>query len=215
MNTVLAGISTYRGAVAAGEKVYFLNKACPKGHNDLRYTSNRNCLACVALRSRQWYSDPVNADRVTAKNKHWWVTRKDEEFVRNREWRIANAERVKETTRAWRAKNKERFKEKGLEWARANKPRKSAYLNAYRARKRNNGGAHTFLDVEALLVAQRDRCVACRKTLSGKYHVDHIIALKNCGSNDRQNLQILCPSCNSTKSARHPIEFMQSMGWLL
>ena len=35
------------------------------------------------------------------------------------------------------------------------------------------------------------------------------------GSNDKANLQLLCPTCNAKKSAKHPIDFMQSRGLLL
>ena len=35
------------------------------------------------------------------------------------------------------------------------------------------------------------------------------------GTNQRTNLQLLCPPCNLSKSAKDPIDFMQSRGFLL
>jgi 5-methylcytosine-specific restriction endonuclease McrA len=84
-----------------------------------------------------------------------------------------------------------------------------------RARKRAAVGTFTAADITDIRRLQRDKCAACRRPLRGKGDIDHIIALSGGGSNDRRNLQLLCHSCNSSKQARHPIEFMQSRGFLI
>ena len=35
------------------------------------------------------------------------------------------------------------------------------------------------------------------------------------GEHDDSNIQLLCPPCNSSKQAIHPIDFMQRKGFLL
>lgn len=62
---------------------------------------------------------------------------------------------------------------------------------------------------------QRWRCVVCRRDIKDKYHLDHIYPLAKGGAHAEENLQLLCPSCNLKKSAKDPIEFMQSRGFLL
>lgn len=62
---------------------------------------------------------------------------------------------------------------------------------------------------------QRWRCAACSKDIKDEYHVDHIEPLSKEGEHIPQNLQLLCPGCNLNKSAKDPIEFMQSKGFLL
>jgi 5-methylcytosine-specific restriction endonuclease McrA len=70
--------------------------------------------------------------------------------------------------------------------------------------------------VEFLMKAQRSICPACRATLAkGNYHLDHIKPLARGGTNHQTNLQLLCPPCNLSKSAKDPIDFMQSKGFLL
>jgi 5-methylcytosine-specific restriction endonuclease McrA len=46
-------------------------------------------------------------------------------------------------------------------------------------------------------------------------HIDHIQPVARAGTNDRSNLQLLCQPCNSSKGARDPIVFAQSIGRLL
>ena len=74
---------------------------------------------------------------------------------------------------------------------------------------------HTATDIIDLLAAQKWKCAACRKSLKDGYHVDHVVPLARGGGNGKSNLQMLCPKCNMTKSARDPVEFMQSLGFLL
>ncbi len=69
--------------------------------------------------------------------------------------------------------------------------------------------------VKELMTLQRECCAVCRDLLNSKYHLDHIVPLKLGGEHERMNVQLLCPACNVRKSARDPIVFMQSRGFLL
>lgn len=67
---------------------------------------------------------------------------------------------------------------------------------------------------ERIVYLQAGRCACCRKRLAD-FHVDHIVPLARGGTNDRRNMQVLCPSCNLDKGANDPIEFAQRQGRLL
>lgn len=69
--------------------------------------------------------------------------------------------------------------------------------------------------IPRLLELQKWKCALCHKNIRDSYHVDHIIPLKLNGKHDPSNLQILCPSCNLRKSAKHPVDFAQERGLLL
>jgi 5-methylcytosine-specific restriction endonuclease McrA len=69
--------------------------------------------------------------------------------------------------------------------------------------------------IPALGDAQRWKCAVCRTSVRKGYHVDHIQPLARGGKHEPLNLQLLCGSCNVRKSAKDPIAFMQSRGFLL
>ena len=169
------------------------------------------CKACVIEYRGK------NAARISAKRK---------------EYRAAHAEEISAYMREYRAqyreKNREMLVQKSIEWARAtpekrktiarrwreNNPEASrAIVRNRRAKMRLLPGKHTADDIRDIGEMQRWRC-ACCKTKLVQYHVDHVIPVASGGSNDRSNLQLLCPPCNQSKNARDPVEFMQSRGFL-
>lgn len=97
-----------------------------------------------------------------------------------------------------------------------------AYLkaNPEKAREwaRRRRGAMSRLPigtVKKLGVMQRWRCAVCGCSVKGAFHVDHILPLALGGEHAPQNLQLLCPTCNVRKSAKHPVDFMRERGFLL
>lgn len=83
------------------------------------------------------------------------------------------------------------------------------------ARKNRIVGSFTLGDIEEIYALQREKCAICRRNLRHKFHIDHIIPVSRKGSNRRSNLQLLCASCNLSKWAKDPIDFMRSLGRLL
>lgn len=62
---------------------------------------------------------------------------------------------------------------------------------------------------------QKNKCAICRTSLEDGDHLDHIMPLAKGGKHVPSNLQLLCPSCNVRKSAKHPVDYMQEIGMLL
>lgn len=85
-----------------------------------------------------------------------------------------------------------------------------------RARKAGRGESFTHQEVIGLHARQKGRCAVCAARVPiTKAQRDHVMPLALGGGNSIRNIQLLCRPCNQSKHARHPIEFMQSRGFLL
>lgn len=69
--------------------------------------------------------------------------------------------------------------------------------------------------IEKLYLLQKGKCACCKSKLGNKYHLDHIVPISKGGSNTDENVQLLRDICNMNKSAKDPIDYMQSKGYLL
>lgn len=104
---------------------------------------------------------------------------------------------IYENTKKYRKQNPEKVKE---------------YTQCRRGRKLGrlpNGTIKSIFDL------QKGHCAICKIKLDKTYHVDHIYPISKGGKHHPQNIQLLCPSCNIRKSAKDPIQYMQSRGFLL
>ncbi len=141
-------------------------------------------------------------------------------------YRAANIEKCRQAQKNWYNKDHERAIAVKNAWTKRNKEASSAIKAKWRhanicktkeiavSRKSANGN-HSGEEVKVLYAKQKQKCACCYIALDDKYHKDHIIALKNGGTNDIANIQLLCQRCNLRKGARDPIEFMRSSGFLL
>jgi 5-methylcytosine-specific restriction endonuclease McrA len=64
-----------------------------------------------------------------------------------------------------------------------------------------NGGSFTYEEWISLCARFGNRCLACGE--HKKLTVDHVLAVSLGGTSDISNIQPLCHSCNSRKSAKH------------
>jgi 5-methylcytosine-specific restriction endonuclease McrA len=134
-------------------------------------------------------------------------------------YRAQNRDKLKERQAASRARNPEETRAKknawSKTWAKANPAKRSVFRRNRRARELTAEGSHTIEDVRRIYAAQKGKCACCKTKVGNTYHVDHIQPLSKGGSNWPSNLQILCPTCNLSKSDRNPVEFMQARGLLI
>lgn len=197
-------------ATRQGLKRYFTGKPCKRGHIAERGVASRACLECVSSASLVWWHQ----------NKQRQLERQHaDQKRRNAAARIRRAKNpLKERVwrKAWREKNRDKARLYETRYH-AKRPEVTKSKNRNRkARKCAASGSHSAADIAALLRAQRWRCAWCSGRLAKTgYHVDHVLPLVLGGANGRDNLQILCPSCNTSKGAKHPLQFAKEHGRLL
>lgn len=195
---------------------YYTGEPCKYGHLAPRMAVNGTCRECARIKT---------AARLGA----WKLANPQQAKERTAAWAKANPDRHREYEKAYYEKNKFVVIARAKQWREAH-PEEAAASAARglqrnlighraqqaerRSKQRNAPGKFTKEDVEALLSLQGSKCGHCNKRLV-HYDVDHIIPLALGGSNDRRNLQILCPKCNRRKGAFHPVEFAQREGRLL
>ena len=215
-----------------------------KSRKDGIYVTCKTCIAGYGIHHRADNKQKINAAAaeryrknsvsIRKKNAEHYRKNKDSVAKRNALWAEKNPGKVASSKKAYYEKNKDVVKAKAVQWARLNPEKILAMARAYRmsnpdkmaANSRNRRalvrqaeGTHMAADVHAIFDKQRGLCASCNVRLirSGKqkYHVDHIMPLSLGGSNWPANLQCLCPTCNLSKSAKHPSDWAKQQRKLL
>ena len=80
-------------------------------------------------------------------------------------------------------------------------------LNA-RAKQARASGWLGPADLRGCILESGGRCEWCGKpVVNAAFELDHIISLKQRGSNSVENLAVACPDCNRQKGQKHPARF--------
>ncbi|MGZ4621463.1 MAG: HNH endonuclease [Blastococcus sp.] len=185
---------------------------CPIcGGPRVRYNgSSPRCKPCLAAKMRRRYQ--TNEQHRTADN------------ARSRAWREANRERHRELVQAWREANKERIDRYNRLYYSENREteiaRSLAYTKANPHIDRAIKQRREALKREAVC-EHGPRCVsaAFMKALYGApctycgakaTEADHYKPLSRGGLHCRDNIVPACKSCNCSKNARDPEEWLAS-----
>lgn len=129
--------------------------------------------------------------------------------------RTDHPEKIRESNAKHYADHSEKYKADAAKYRAANSAACRINEQNRRARKRATNGKLSKDIAEKLFTLQRGKCACCRTPLGDNYHRDHHMPLALGGTNTDDNIQLLCPTCNLQKSAKHPIDFMQQRGFLL
>jgi 5-methylcytosine-specific restriction endonuclease McrA len=169
--------------------------------SDTEYKARNRELLCV----RSCAYRAAHKDQRAEYRKRYKATHADEIKAYSKRHYSENAEELRASARLRRIEHPEKIAASLKKWRQANPQKYQEYSHRRRAWKHDSGGTFTPADIEAIRVAQGNRCYLCGKELT-KYHIDHFIPLALGGSNDPGNLRLACPKCNQSKHAKHPFE---------
>lgn len=131
-------------------------------------------------------------------------------------YRESNPGKRKEADFRYRQANPEKNIASCAKWRAANKMARRILDNNRNARKREVGGKLSQGLAERLFKLQRGKCACgCMQPLGENYQLDHRMPVALGGANEDWNIQLLRATCNQQKHAKHPIDFMQSRGFLV
>lgn len=193
------------------EAVKRWREANPEANREARkrcYAANRDTERERSRRYRE-----ANPKAVRECNKRWHEANREARSEYDKRYREANREARSEYNKRWRETNPEANRERGKRWVAENPEAKRVHNHNRRARIRSSGKLSPDI-ASRLLTAQKGKC-ACCKTKMESYHIDHIMPLALGGLNVDNNVQLLCPPCNLSKGAKHPVDFAQERGLLL
>lgn len=202
-------------------------KPCKKCGGSVRY-KNRDCKQCADIRSAAY--NEKNRLEIKAMKKAYTDLNKESIKEKKAAYYKENAKKISEIGKEkypsirdrkievnakWVKENPEKVRAMKERWAEKNPEVRRVITHNYRARKRENGGKLSIDIAKTLLSLQKGKCACCAANLGSKYHLDHKMPLFLGGPNVDENMQLLCVACNCSKGAKHPVDFMQSKGFLV
>lgn len=161
----------------------------------------------------------ANLEKANAALKRW--TQENPEKVRKAKqaWKKRNAEHIRAVYYAWKSNNHERVlaisrrskhksyrenpepqRERSSAWKRENPEKVKAQAQKRLSLKHGCGGAFTGKEWLLLCEFYSHICLCCK--LVKNLTADHVVPLSKGGSNNIENIQPLCLSCNSHKATK-------------
>lgn len=171
------------------------------------------CKECSRAKSAAYYQS--NKDRIKAASAAWYAANADKASEVGAAWRAANVDRKKANDAAWQLANPEKRRAICTAWQKSHPEAGRITAQNRRAKKRENGGKLSKGLAAKLFALQKGICPCCKQPLGQDFQLDHKMPIALGGANADDNMQLLRKTCNKQKSAKHPVDFMQSRGFLL
>lgn len=88
-------------------------------------------------------------------------------------------------------------------WIKNNPEKNTANATRYQKRKKANGGSHTEEQWQELKYQTGNKCMCCQASGDDKIlQRDHVIPVSKGGTNNIDNIQVLCRECNCSKAQK-------------
>ena len=166
------------------------------------YLRNRDEILKKA-RDKDANRTPEQKARDAETKRHYYEKNKKRINENGSKYQKDNPDKSRESTRKWASANKGKIKK----WGEMNRIKTRQYCHARRLKVRG-GDLITEEFIERLILEQGNACNACRSSFEDiQMQIDHIIPLSKGGAHSACNIQLLCKSCNCSKSNKMPIDW--------
>jgi len=192
-----------------------------RGYNTKWNTINPEKRKAADAKSRATHSEKRNAYNIKWREANpeaaskWYCANAEKVRLYGIKYRIDNPDKRRMACLNWINANPEKIRANSTKWAKANPEARRIHQQNRKARKQVNGGTISKGLAAKLFKLQKGLCPCCKQPLGEDYHLDHIMPIDLGGANEDWNIQLLRSKCNLQKSAKDPIAFMQSRGFLL
>ena len=108
-----------------------------------------------------------------------------------------------EKTQRWRKKHLDEYKDYQKKYRKSKEGKLLLSLHRHKRRAKmisTSDGSVTKQAIEGMFIGQNYKCNLCGENIRENYHIDHILPLSKRGTHTIENIQLLCPHCNLTKS---------------
>lgn len=193
--------------------------------------------SCKECRKKS-LDNPLTKQKKKEYMKKYWQENKEKLIEQNKQYRNENLDKCLETCRNYYKNNKEKCLENKQEYYLKNKETIKQYRKEYRnnmteeqiqkerlrsivrghKRRKVTGNHLSIKIIRELLEQYKYKCYYCNSkiihTERNSYHIDHYVPIAKGGTAEISNLVISCPTCNMSKGAKMPHEFMLKLGKL-
>lgn len=160
------------------------------------------CSSCKRVLNHGYRAN--NREKLNTDRRRYYRGHHNQELQRARNQRNGQQRKLAAKTRAYYWAHVEQCRQKS-------KAKQRPYTAARRAKLHQAEGTFTKQDLKKLYEEQEGKCFYCGDALDGAYHVDHVIPISRGGSNNLDNLQLLCQCCNLSKHDKTHDEYIS---WL-
>jgi len=186
---------------------------CPKCQAETERNTKGDCKACAIIRVKKWIEN--NREKHNKKCAAWSKKYPENGRARSAKYRQKNITSILQKDKERRAKDPAKYVLASRNYAKKYPDKVNAKNAERRAKIKGQFGIVSKNIIQKLKELQKGKCPCCNKLLGDNYHLDHIVPLSLGGKHEDSNLQLLIANCNQQKYNKHPIDFMQSRGFLL
>lgn len=204
---------------------YFTGKPCIHGHLSEKMTSTATCKKCMDLyvienkekiKLKKHLSYKNNKEIVNAKNLVYRQKNREKINKKSKEYYLLNKEEIRKRSKIYYQKDPSKAINRYKEWCLNNREKVRISASKRKAKRRCLlVGSFSIKEIRNLKSMQKSKCINCFSSIEEKYHIDHIMPIKLGGTNNIKNIQLLCPTCNIRKAAKHPNDWALENGRLL